>query len=250
MVEFDKRIKRLLQVDADIEYVAEVKLDGLAVELVYEDGLLTVGSTRGDGDQRRGRHAEYPHDQEHSAETAASPTHRKSPHLLEVRGEVIFPRKAFEKLNADRDEAGEPLFANPRNAAAGSLRQLDPRITASRPLDIFLPFARRRSTVSSSNRSGIFSRASRRSGSGQSAIAAMPRRRRGARVLERSDRKAPRSRLRGRRRRRQSQFLRAPGAAWRGFALAAMGDRLQVQSPAGRDQRSRKLRCRSAASVR
>ena len=71
MREFDKRIKRLLKSDADIEYVAEVKLDGLGIELVYEDGRLTVGSTRGDGDQRRRRHAQYPHDQERAAAAAA-----------------------------------------------------------------------------------------------------------------------------------------------------------------------------------
>ena len=135
MVEFDKRIKRLLRKDADIEYVAEVKLDGLAVELVYEHGLLKVGSTRGDGYNGE--------DVTQNLRTIRSIPLRlhhgshRVPELLEVRGEVIFPRKAFQKLNEDRAAADEPLFANPRNAAAGSLRQLDPRITASRPLDIF-----------------------------------------------------------------------------------------------------------------
>ena len=85
------------------------------------------------------------------------------PQLLEVRGEVIFPRKAFERLNADRVRNGEPPFANPRNAAAGSLRQLDPRITASRPLDIFC-HSPARWRVSNSIPSGISCRASRRSG--------------------------------------------------------------------------------------
>jgi DNA ligase (NAD+) len=139
MREFDKRVKRLLKSDADIEYVAEVKLDGLGIELIYEDGRLTVGSTRGDG-----VHGE---DVTQNIRTIKSvplrlqnPEHNKSkiPHLLEVRGEVIFPRAGFAKLNQQRDEAGEPVFANPRNAAAGALRQLDPRITASRPLDAFM----------------------------------------------------------------------------------------------------------------
>ena len=136
MVEFDKRIKRLLRKDADIEYVAEVKLDGLAVELVYEQGLLKVGSTRGDGyngedvTQNLRTIRSIPLRLHHGVSITC-------PQLLEVRGEVIFPRKAFQKLNEDRAAADEPLFANPRNAAAGSLRQLDPRITASRPLDIF-----------------------------------------------------------------------------------------------------------------
>jgi DNA ligase (NAD+) len=136
MLEFDRRIKRFLKSDADVEYVAEVKLDGLAVELVYEEGRLTIGSTRGDGvngedvTQNIRTIKSVPL---RLIETASKPV----PHLLEARGEVILPRKAFERLNADRVKAGEPMFANPRNAAAGSLRQLDPHITSSRPLDIF-----------------------------------------------------------------------------------------------------------------
>ena len=137
MREFDKRIKRLLRSDADVEYVAEIKLDGLGIELVYEDGRLTVGSTRGDG--INGENVTQ------NIRTIKSvplrlrkPDHGKIPKLIEVRGEVIFPRAAFAKLNQQRDEAGEPVFANPRNAAAGALRQLDPKITASRPLDAFL----------------------------------------------------------------------------------------------------------------
>src|SRR5215469_12430260 len=137
MREFDKRIKRLLKSDADVEYVAEVKLDGLGIELVYENGGLVVGSTRGDGINGENVTA--------NIRTIKSvplklrpPDHGKIPRVLEVRGEVIFPRAAFAKLNQQRDEAGEPVFANPRNAAAGALRQLDPKITASRPLDAFL----------------------------------------------------------------------------------------------------------------
>src|SRR5579863_1675088 len=136
MLEFDARIKRFLKSDADIEYVAEVKLDGLAVELVYEDGRLVVGSTRGDGVNGE--------DITQNIRTIKSvplrlikPAHGTMPRLLEVRGEVIFARRVFDKLNEERVKAGEPPFANPRNAAAGSLRQLDPHITASRPLDIF-----------------------------------------------------------------------------------------------------------------
>ncbi len=136
MLEFDRRIKRFLHSEAEIEYVAEVKLDGLAVELVYEDGRLSVGSTRGDGVNGEDVTANLrtiksiPLRLMHSGRAHV-------PRLLEVRGEVILPRSAFERLNNERTAAGEPAFANPRNAAAGSLRQLDPRITASRPLDIF-----------------------------------------------------------------------------------------------------------------
>jgi DNA ligase (NAD+) len=136
MLEFDRRIKRFLRSDGDIEYVAEVKLDGLAVELVYDDGHLTVGSTRGDGVNGE--------DVTQNIRAIKSiplrllkPVGGTIPKLLEVRGEVILPRRAFERLNEERIKASEPPFANPRNAAAGSLRQLDPRITASRPLDIF-----------------------------------------------------------------------------------------------------------------
>src|ERR1700722_18416086 len=136
MIEFDQRIKRFMKNDGDVEYVAEVKLDGLAVELVYEDGRLVGGSTRGDGVNGE--------DVTPNIRTIKSiplrllkPAHGPMPKLLEVRGEVIFPRKAFDRLNAERVRNGEASFANPRNAAAGSLRQLDPQITASRPLDIF-----------------------------------------------------------------------------------------------------------------
>jgi DNA ligase (NAD+) len=136
MIEFDQRIKRFLKNERDVEYVAEVKLDGLAIELVYEDGRLVAGSTRGDGVNGE--------DVTPNIRTIKSiplrllkPAHGPMPKLLEVRGEVIFPRKAFDRLNAERVRNGEASFANPRNAAAGSLRQLDPQITASRPLDIF-----------------------------------------------------------------------------------------------------------------
>jgi DNA ligase (NAD+) len=136
MFKFDQRIKRFLKNDGDVEYVAEVKLDGLAVELVYEDGRLTTGSTRGDGLNGE--------DVTPNIRTIKSiplrllkPARASMPKLLEVRGEVIFPRKAFERLNAERVRNGEAPFVNPRNAAAGSLRQLDPHITAARPLDIF-----------------------------------------------------------------------------------------------------------------
>ena len=136
--EFEGRIRRILELadDAPVGYVAEPKLDGLAVELVYERGRLLVGSTRGDGTTGEDvtlnlkTMATVPHRLEHSA---APPI----PARLEVRGEVILTRAGFRKLNAERAERGEPIFANPRNAAAGSLRQLDPAITARRPLALF-----------------------------------------------------------------------------------------------------------------
>ncbi|GIW45375.1 MAG: DNA ligase [Candidatus Binatia bacterium] len=135
--EFDERVRKGLGVSGPVTYVAEPKLDGLGVELVYENGELVVASTRGDGifgenvtaNVRTIRSVPLKLRHEHGAPPI--------PRRLEVRGEVIMPKSAFQKLNEQRARAGEPLFANPRNAAAGSLRQLDPRITASRPLDMF-----------------------------------------------------------------------------------------------------------------
>jgi len=135
--EFDERTRRFLKTDKPVEYVAEPKLDGLAIELVYMNGELTVASTRGDGVNGENVTANVktirsvPLRLRHERGTPAIPER------LEVRGEVIFPSAAFRRLNEERAQRDEPLFANPRNAAAGSLRQLDSRITATRPLDMF-----------------------------------------------------------------------------------------------------------------
>ena len=130
--EFDERVKRFLGTDEDIEYVAEPKLDGLGVELVYERGRLVVGSTRGDGFV-----GEDVTQNLRTIRAVPLVLLGDPPERLEVRGEVIMHIEDFRELNRRRAEEGEPLFANPRNAAAGSVRQLDPRITASRPLNIF-----------------------------------------------------------------------------------------------------------------
>jgi len=135
--EFDERVRRLLKTDGPIEYVAEPKLDGLAIELVYLDGVLAVASTRGDGSNGENvtnnvkTIRTVPLRLRQGRDTPAIPAR------VEVRGEVILPRAAFQQVNQERGQRGEPLFANPRNAAAGSLRQLDPRITAARPLAMF-----------------------------------------------------------------------------------------------------------------
>lgn len=134
--EFDARVQRLLHSADPVEYVAEPKLDGLAVELVYEDGDLTVASTRGDG--VNGEDVTANVRTIRSIPLRLRTTHNtRPPRRLDVRGEVIYFRQAFATLNAERAARGEPLFANPRNAAAGSLRQLDSRVTATRPLDFF-----------------------------------------------------------------------------------------------------------------
>ncbi len=131
--EFDQRVGRTLGDAKRIDYVVEPKLDGVALELVYENGFLVSGSTRGDG--------YIGEDVTANVRTVkAIPLRLKSAGwssratLLDVRGEIFMNRADFDELNRGRDEAGLPPFANPRNASAGSLRQLDPRVTAKRPL--------------------------------------------------------------------------------------------------------------------
>lgn len=133
VVEFDERVKRFLEIYQEIDYVVEPKIDGLAVELVYVDGKFVVGSTRGDG--------HIGEDVTLNLKTIPSvPLVLKGENLpsrLEVRGEVFMSKKDFLQLNKAQEAAGEKVFANPRNAAAGSLRQLDSSITAKRRLDVF-----------------------------------------------------------------------------------------------------------------
>src|SRR5213080_745714 len=131
MAEFDARIRKFLNLER-VEYVGEPKIDGVAVELVYEDGVLTTGSTRGDGVV--GENVTPNIRTIRSVPLRLQRGSEPVPELLEVRGEVYLPIEAFRRLNREREEAGQPVFANPRNAAAGSLKQLDPRVTASRPL--------------------------------------------------------------------------------------------------------------------
>lgn len=136
LAEFDSKIKRVLASEDDIGYVVEPKLDGLGVELVYEAGRLTVGSTRGDG--YRGEDITANLKTVGSIPLKLRSDHRATPGRLEVRGEVFMKVADFKKLNRYLEHAGEKLFSNPRNASAGSLRQKDPRETARRPLDIYV----------------------------------------------------------------------------------------------------------------
>jgi DNA ligase (NAD+) len=133
--DFDERLKRFLRATADFHYVMEPKVDGCAIELVYEQGRFTVGSTRGDG--LRGENVTQNLKTIHTIPLMVLTSEVPAPELLEVRGEVYMDLREFEELNRERESRGEPAFANPRNAAAGSLRQLDPNITAARPLKIF-----------------------------------------------------------------------------------------------------------------
>ena len=125
---FDERVRKGAGVgQAGVAYVAELKIDGLSIALTYENGRLVRGATRGDGVERRGRDDERPHDSGDSAVAARRPAGR-----LEVRGEVYLPRQSFERMNREQAEAGEPLYANPRNTAAGTMRNLDPALVAQR----------------------------------------------------------------------------------------------------------------------
>ncbi len=134
IVQFDERVKKFLKSDENVSYFCEPKLDGLALEVIYENGVLTHALTRGDGSVGE--------DVTLNVKTMKSvPLKLKendlNPPLLEVRGEVILLRDDFKKLNDNHEELGFSTFANPRNAAAGSLRQLDSKVTAQRPLRFY-----------------------------------------------------------------------------------------------------------------
>jgi len=132
LADFDRRVRDRLDA-GEVEYAAEPKLDGLAISLLYQDGTLVQAATRGDG--------ETGEDVTQNVRTIASVplklAGRDIPRTLEVRGEVYLSRKGFVALNRQMEAQGQKLFVNPRNAAAGSLRQLDPAVTAQRPLEIF-----------------------------------------------------------------------------------------------------------------
>lgn len=132
VIEFDKRVKKLLETDKDVEYTVEPKYDGLAIELIYKDGFLYKASTRGDGYEGE--------DVTANIRTIKSAPLRieglNVPLEIDIRGEVYMDIEDFERLNREREGKEEPLFANPRNAAAGSIRQLDSSITAARRLHL------------------------------------------------------------------------------------------------------------------
>ncbi len=132
LAEFDRRVRDRLEIDT-VEYAAEPKLDGLAISLLYEDGILVRGATRGDGSTGE--------DVTQNVRTIESIPLRLMgkdyPKRLEVRGEVVMPLKGFRQLNQRQEAEGHKPFVNPRNAAAGSLRQLDPKVTAQRPLEMY-----------------------------------------------------------------------------------------------------------------
>ncbi len=135
LIAFDKRVQKLLATESNINYIAEPKLDGIGVELVYKNGVFTHGSTRGDG--ITGEDITQNLKTLNAIPLRLRHGNHSIPSVLEVRGEVFITKSGFNELNINQEKQGAKLFANPRNAAAGSLRQLDSRITAERPLSIF-----------------------------------------------------------------------------------------------------------------
>jgi DNA ligase (NAD+) len=133
VIAFDRRVRERLGLDGEVSYACEPKMDGLAVTVMYRDGVMVSAATRGDGTTGE--------DVTHNVRTIDSVPFRLRgrgwPAVLEARGEVFMPIAGFEQMNRRAEERGEKVFVNPRNAAAGSLRQLDPRVTASRPLEMF-----------------------------------------------------------------------------------------------------------------
>lgn len=129
---FDERVRKGLETSDAVDYVAELKIDGLSIALTYRDGVLVRGATRGDG--TRGEEVTP-----NVRTIRAVPLRLNAPSTgeIEVRGEVYLPRKAFERINREREGAGEPLFANPRNAAAGTMRNIEPKLVAKRGLGAF-----------------------------------------------------------------------------------------------------------------
>ncbi len=154
LAEFEEKVQRYLKSTEPITYIAEPKMDGLAVELVYDQGVLVTGATRGDG--LVGENITPQLKTVQSIPLKLQGDGGSIPEQLVVRGEVFLGREGFAALNRQRAEAGEPLFANPRNAAAGSLRQLDPKVTARRPLDCFVYAAADSDSVPCTRQSELF----------------------------------------------------------------------------------------------
>ncbi len=133
LIDFERKLKERLETTTDIEYCAELKLDGLAISLIYEKGIFKQGATRGDGVTGE----DITHNLKTIRNLPLQLNTQNPPLLLEVRGEVLMPKAGFQKLNQEAQANGEKVFANPRNAAAGSVRQLDPQIAAKRPLAFY-----------------------------------------------------------------------------------------------------------------
>ena len=246
---FDERIRRLLGSDAPVEYLAEPKLDGASIELVYEDGVLAVGATRGDGRVGEDVTANLKLCPSLPLALAGAP---RPAARVSVRGEVVLPIAAFERLNARRLEQGLEPFANPRNAAAGSLRQLHDIDRARLRALEFRAYALAEGVPAGvRTQEGVLQHARRLGLRGERGERALPGHRRRASPITRACSSAARElRSRDRRHGGEGEPARAPGGARQPAALAALGDRREVPAPAGGDASSRRSRCRSGAPER
>ena len=217
-----------LKPDAEIALACEPKIDGLSISLRYEDGVFVVGATRGDGTTGE--------DVTANLRTVKDIPHKlkgKFPKAIDVRGEIYMERKAFQQMNERQEAAGEKIFANPRNAAAGSLRQLDSDITASRPLRFFA-YAWGEAEPRSWKTHSEYLKLLKEWGfkvNPLSKLCRTPDRR--ARVLSQDERRAAVAALRHRRRRLQGRPHRLAGAARFREPRAALGDRPQIPGRAG-----------------
>ena len=229
--EFHGRVCRGLDrpVETALAYVAELKIDGVSLALTYERGRLTRGVTRGDG--VTGEDVTSNMAVIHGIPKRL--TMAAAPERMEIRGEVYLPRTTFAKMNEEREAAGEPPFANPRNAAAGALRTLDAQAVAKRGLSAFtyqvvvrdaadLPASTHAETADAALGMGL---------PGRAALGALRGRRRAARLLRSMARRAPWPRVRDRRHRHQARRSRPACAAGDDGEVPALGGRLQVSRP-------------------
>ena len=241
---FDARVRRGLGLPAapepapELRYVAELKIDGLAITLRYERGRFVQGATRGDGTTGEDVTANL-------RTIAAIPATLKEAATADVRGEVFMPKAEFARINAEREEAGLALYANPRNSGAGSLRQKDPAVTASRLLSTWVYQLLEDGDGSIDSQSAALDRLT------ALGLPANPEHEPGLDIegviafTERWREERHHAPVRDGRRRREGRPVRPAGAARDGQPRAALGDRLQVPARAGRDDASR-TSCRTS----
>ena len=249
VVDFVARIRRFLKLGGRRDRSpsrAEPKIDGLSMSLRYENGELVTAATRGDGAEGEDVTANI----RTLKDVPQKLKGRHVPKICEVRGEVYMTKQAFLALNERQKAAGDTIFANPRNSAAGSLRQKDPSITASRPLGFFAYAWGEMSDMPADTQSGMI-KWFETCGFKTNPLTKLCRSTDELIAFHRKIEEAPRqARLRHRRRRLQSRPARLAGAARLRLALAALGDRAQVSGRARHDRAARHRTSRSAAPAR